>query len=67
MDGDRIIQYDYIFDEEDVSSIGDLSLIIMDHGFVSPVDCHTAGHTSTTVETPLQRSLGHAGIQYSTQ
>ena len=61
LDGDSITEYDsIILDEEDVSSIGNVSLI--DHGLV---DCHTAGHT--TVEATLQSSSGYVGIQYSTQ
>ena len=41
LDGDSITEYDsIILDEEDVSSIGNVSLI--DHGLV---DGHTAGHT----------------------
>ena len=61
LDGDSITEYDsIILDEEDVSSIGNVSLI--DHGLV---DCHTAGHTA--METPLQSSSGYVSIQYSTQ
>ena len=61
LDGDSITEYDsIILDEEDVSSIGSISLI--DHGLV---DGHTAGHTP--VETPLQSSSGYVGIEYSTQ
>ena len=61
LDSGSITQYDsIILDEEDVSSIGNVSLI--DHGLV---DCHTAGHT--TVEATLQSSSGYVGIQYSTQ
>ena len=60
LDGGSITQYDSMFFEEELCSIGNVSLF--DHG---SVDCHTAGHT--TVETPLQSSSGYVSIQYSTQ